>query len=621
VTGTLYVTIPRSPDQAAADIHPGQQVQVKGQLYQPASAPYAGAFDFRAYLERRGIFAGLRAYDAKALKYLDRQPPALGIGQIRYQLAQLRQRIVAAQVKGLGSPKGELVSGIVLGRRAVSMPHDVQDAFIRAGLAHTLSASGFHVSLLLSVVIWMTRRLEAKSRLGIGVVVLISYVGLTGIQPSILRAALMGVGGLVGLVMQRRVKPFAALCGVAFLLLLLNPLWMGSLGFWLSFLATLGLLVTVSPLVKALDWLPPTIAALVAVPIAAVLWTLPLQIYAFGVVSPYSILLNIVATPLIIVITLGGMISALFSLVWLSAGSAIAFLLSYPTQALIFLVNLCNRLPGNSYAVGKILLLQMLLIYGLWGLSWLRPWWQHRRWLAGSLAVLIVAIPASYARATTVELTVLGQNAPTFLLRDRGRTLLLSDGNSATIRYDILPLLQQQGINYVDVAIAPRIAQGDVDGWQMLQEKAPARQIFTVQSFVTVDKATPQQLPLGQPAALDDAVVTVLQTDPVTLKLQLQDQTWLIASYFDWDSQNHLLDAQLVQDVDVLLWYGGNVQAKMLERLQPETAIAFGKMNAEMEMLMRDRNISTYWLQRDGAVRWTPTRQFYPLLESAESAN
>jgi competence protein ComEC len=116
----------------------------------------------------------------------------------------------------------------------------------------------------------------------------------------------------------------------ALVLLLINPLWIWDLGFQLSFLATLGLLVTSPALMKRLDWLPPTIASLIAVPIAATIWVLPLLLYVFSQVSTYSILANVVTSFLIAGITMGGFISAVFGAVWPLAGSAIAWLLYFP---------------------------------------------------------------------------------------------------------------------------------------------------------------------------------------------------------------------------------------------------------------------------------------------------
>ena len=203
----------------------------------------------------------------------------------------------------------------------------------------------------------------------------------------------MGFGALIALVLRRKRKPLNLVLAAATLLLLINPLWIWDLGFELSFLATLGLIVTVPPLIKRLDWLPPAIASLVAVQIATYLWTLPLTLHVFSVVAPYSIVVNILTTPLISIISIGGILSAFTALIWPLAGSGLAWLLYYPTQIVIASVQFFCQLPGNSVTVSTVSVLQLSMLYGLMGLVWLQPWWQRRWWLASLMAIGLVSIP------------------------------------------------------------------------------------------------------------------------------------------------------------------------------------------------------------------------------------
>jgi competence protein ComEC len=303
VTGKLYVTVPLLQ---VTGLYPGQAIAVSGNLYKPKSATNPGSFDFRKFLEQEGTFAGISGQ------------------QISFPIAEkrrhwgwwvIRQRIVRSQVRFLGSPEGPLAASMVLGSKAVNLPYDIRDSFIQVGLAHALAASGFQTSLILSLLLALTKRLSPKVQVGWGVGALIIFLGLTGLQPSVLRAVVMGFGALIALAMRRKVKPLSSLLIAATLLLIFNPIWIWDLGFQLSFLATLGLLVTVPPLIKRLDWMPPAIACLIAVPIAASVWTLPLQLHVFSIVPVYSLVVNILTTPLISVISIGGIISALIGLI------------------------------------------------------------------------------------------------------------------------------------------------------------------------------------------------------------------------------------------------------------------------------------------------------------------
>lgn len=359
VSGKLYVTAPLKPSQ---QLYPGQFVELKGQLYLPQPAEASDDFDFGAYLAKQGCFAGL---GVRWITDRSTQPPP------PWALWRLRQRLVAAQSRWLGESEGALVSAMTLGRRAVDLPYDLRDAFIAAGLAHTLAASGFHVSLVLGLVLGAVRSRPPKVQALIGLSALLVYVGLTGLQPSVMRAAVMGAGALAGLALERQVKPLGCLLLAVSLLLVWNPHWIWDVGFQLSVMATLGLIVTVPALAKRLDGLPSAIATVISVPLAACLWTLPLQLYYFGVLPSYSILLNIVVTPLIVLIATGGFISAMAAIVWPLLGSAIASTLYYPVRLLIALIDFFNQLPGHTFTVEHFSVLAVFLTYGLYGLIYL----------------------------------------------------------------------------------------------------------------------------------------------------------------------------------------------------------------------------------------------------------
>ena len=237
-------------------------------------------------------------------------------------------------------------------------------------MAHVLAASGFHVSILLGVVLAIAKKIKLKSKpqLIIGIVTLIIYVSLTGLQPSVLRASLMGIASLIWLVRdentntQNKIKPIDTLLIIATLLLIFNPRWIGDLGFQLSFLATLGLLVTMPPLVKKLDFLPTTIASVVAIPISAMIWTSAIAIYNFKVFPTYSILVNIITTPLILIISIGGFISAGISLIFPTLGEFIAWLISFPLNLLMRIIEYFNSLPYSQLEL-SLNLIVVTIIY------------------------------------------------------------------------------------------------------------------------------------------------------------------------------------------------------------------------------------------------------------------
>jgi len=245
-SGKLYITVPLIE---VTGLRSGQAIELSGRLYLPNRADNFGAFDFKSYLARQGVFAGL---SGRSL-VLQGDPPNFGEWWFI-------SKIVRAHVMGAGVPEGSLLSSLVLGSRAVDLPSDLKDTFIQAGLAAVLAASGFQVTLVLGAAIAISRNSSLKLQFLIGSICLGGYLLLTGASPSILRAVVMGFGSLIGLVVQRRSRPITGLVVTAVLLLFYQPLWIWDLGFQFSFLATFGLLTTSRSIFERLEWLPPAIA-------------------------------------------------------------------------------------------------------------------------------------------------------------------------------------------------------------------------------------------------------------------------------------------------------------------------------------------------------------------------
>ena len=586
VSGKLYVSLPLLQ---GTGINVGEVIKLKGILYEPQAAITPGGFDFKAYLARQGIFAGMQGFEVIS----DRDSePAWGWWK-------LRQRILRTHLRGLGSPVGQLVSSMVLGRKAVDLPSDLRDRFIEVGLAHVLAASGFHVSLLLGLILKLTARFAAKPRLIIGIGTLAIYLGLTGIQASVLRACLMGFAVLIALTLETKVKPLGSLLLAATIVLLFNPLLIGDLGFQLSFLATFGLIVTMPGLQTRLDWLPPTIAILVAVPLAASIWVLPLLCYEFNVLATYSIIVNILCTPLIMAISLGGMISAIAGLILPIVGSAIAWLLLYPTLCLIAIIDFFSSLPGSSWAIGQISFGVLITIYGLLILIWLEQKWRKHWRSILMFSITIIVIPIGYKNFNLTQITVLPtQLEPTVVIQDRGKTILINSGNSKAFQYTVMPFLSQQGINYLDYYLA--------------QDRQSSVGIATIGDRLSVKNVIENSRSVDSSKHINKAIVTdtfevYVESKLSTVRIETATETWLVLSsksnsdrISEYLKQNALSKKSfiLVGSSISLDWSSLNLKHVIL--LYPPNAIY--RQNIA--------NTRFYNLKQAGFLTWTPEHKF-----------
>ena len=538
VSGKLYVTVPLLQ---ATGLYPENTIAVTGSLYKPQPPSNPGAFDFQRYLARSGAFVGLKGRQIDwtrenaiaAVNRRDKQATAAFSESSEMSaptIYRMRQRIVRSQLLYLNVPEGPLISAIALGKQAVDLPYNIRDYFVQVGLAHAIAASGTQVSMVLALVLALTRRFSKQLQFSFGVGALFLLVGLTGFEASVCRAALMGFGTLFALLLKREVKPLGLLLIAATVLLLVNPLWIWDLGFQLSFLATLGLIVTTPPMMAKLEWMPPAIASIFVVPIAASVWVLPLLLYVFSVVSPYCILVNIIAAPLLWILSIGGMISALAGLIFPLAGSGLAQLLDYPAHGLIAIAQYFSQLPGNSVAVGQVSELQLIVLYSLICWVWLgrgkfgnglcngfngfnagkeegrgekeegREKKEKSRFISlpifSSASILplaivagiaIIVLPAWHSQASLFQVTLLATSGePVLVIQDRGKVALINTGDENTVRFTVLPFLQKQAVNSVNFAIATHPHLGLSAGWAKFLERLP------IQTFY--DNSAPKQI-------------------------------------------------------------------------------------------------------------------------------
>ena len=141
-----------------------------------------------------------------------------------------------------------------------AMPDDWSLDFQTTGLTHLLAVSGSNLTLVLAFVLVVARWLGVRGRgltVGGRSVAVVFFVLLARPEPSVLRAAAMGVVALAGLSAGGRRRGIRALCVAVIVLVLLDPWLARSVGFLLSTMATAGILLLAPPWRDRLArWMP-----------------------------------------------------------------------------------------------------------------------------------------------------------------------------------------------------------------------------------------------------------------------------------------------------------------------------------------------------------------------------
>ena len=249
--------------------------------------------------------------------------------------------VLLHRLRSISQPERQIVAGVVLGDVA-SLPAGLQESFRRTGTTHMLVASGANVAILA----WMIERLFAGLGFRIGLLltglVVLSFVGMTGGDASILRAVVLYLILIIAKLSGRRVHGPTLVAFVALGMALINP-WsiLFNASFQLSFAAIIGLMVfsdwfaSLLPTWWLKEFLVPTLAAEIA--------TLPILLFSFGQLSIISPVVNLVALPLVTPIMIGG-VATLF-VPWLKP---VSWLTEGITSVLLWLVAAGARLSWAS---------------------------------------------------------------------------------------------------------------------------------------------------------------------------------------------------------------------------------------------------------------------------------
>ena len=222
---------------------------------EPLPEPKPGAFDYGRYLRRRGehvlLEARLRRPDASSAAAAACRGSSTGCAW----------RLARTSPPGVHSPVAEVLQGMVLGDDEGVDPALVED-FRRSGLLHIMAVSGENVVLLCTMwsFAFALLGIHRLVRTALLLPVVATYVLLTGASPSIVRAGVAGIVGLLAILASRPSDGWLLWLAPAAWLLTVNPNNLFDVSFQLSFGAVVGLLVLARPLTRAVSFLPGTAA-------------------------------------------------------------------------------------------------------------------------------------------------------------------------------------------------------------------------------------------------------------------------------------------------------------------------------------------------------------------------
>lgn len=322
----IAVRVPRSEVDRPDLLDVGAQVSVRG----TARAAPAGDRAVLAVTASRGLSV--------------RSPPR-GILAVA---ADLRQGLIASS-SGLPPPGAGLIPGLAVGDTSAVTP-ELDGAMKQSSLSHLTAVSGANCAIVVGLAFGAVAAAggSRRARIAGGVAALIGFVLLVTPEPSVVRAAVMALIAMLGVLLGRTGAGVAVLSLAVTVLLVADPWLAGSLGFALSAVATGSLLLFARPLATGLARrMPRALALALSVPLAAQLACGPLLVIITPAVPLYGVAANLLAAPAAPVATIVGLAACLAApLPWVQSGlTAIAWL---PAAWIAGTAQTFSALPGDQ---------------------------------------------------------------------------------------------------------------------------------------------------------------------------------------------------------------------------------------------------------------------------------
>jgi len=420
-------------DQPHIALEPGQRVMMTAFLSPPDGPVEPGGFDFQrmAWFLRLGA-VGFSRSPVMALAPADP-------GQVGLVFARARQGISDAVRRRFPDDAGGFVTAILTNDISGLSP-DALDSLRASNLAHVLSISGLHMSLLAAFVFAALRSgialipvvaLRVSSKKIAALVALVAsagYFGLSGGAVATQRSFVMIAVMLVAVLVDRRAISLRTVAIAALIVLVLQPESLLQPGFQMSFAATVALVAAFGGLRDLPEdrwrlpgWLRPVASVALASAVAGAA-TAPYGAAAFNKLSGYGLLANMLVEPVMALVVMpGAVIAAVASVIGLADP-----VLWVMVQGARWILAVSDFVAGLGGAVAGVVapspvVIPLMTLGGLWLV--LIP--LRARW-AGLLPV--VAALALWAIAPRPALLISGDGVVAGLMTPEGRAFSATKG-------------------------------------------------------------------------------------------------------------------------------------------------------------------------------------------------
>ena len=289
-------------DSISENLHYGDRVLICKNIQAITNAGNPGSFDYKQYAAFHQLYHRAYLRSDEWMKLSGKQ-----VSHFKQFIFDAREKILAILRKHIPDDKDALgIAEALLIGYTNDLDKDLVQAYSNTGVVHVIAISGMHLALIYLLLSALFQKLPFIKRSTTAQVFLVLsclwiFSFITGASASVLRAAVMFSFIALGKNYFRSASVFNSLAASAFVLLVYNPYFLWDVGFQLSYLAVMGILLIQQPLYRFFyfknKWIDK-IWQLASVTLAAQVLTFPVCIYYFHQFPALFLVANLLIVPL-----------------------------------------------------------------------------------------------------------------------------------------------------------------------------------------------------------------------------------------------------------------------------------------------------------------------------------
>ena len=402
---------------------------------------------------------------------------------------KVRDTILDRIDNNIENTNSQIIKAILVGDKT-SLEKELKDYFKVSNLSHMLAISGAHFGFIILFCSFALKGLKFKRlRQVITIIIIIFFMTLTGMTPSVVRAGIMAIITILGSILKRKPDIYTSLSIALFIQIIINPYVIFDVGLQLSFGGVLGIALFAKPLEEYLNKLSILkilkkiklkifkdskvieklkINSTISITLAANIIIMPIMMYQFSTISLTFVISNLLAGSFLGAIVIFGFIAVFINI------KPLYFVLNILISLFSKIATICSKLPFSLIYIKTPSIIQIIFMYLIIFLFYLiitkRIDFNKVKKLIVSLIIIIFILNINIPNNNLIIHFIDVGQGDSCLMIHKGKTIMIDAGGNSDPNFDlgentILPYLLDRKITKIDYLIVSHFDSDHAQGF------------------------------------------------------------------------------------------------------------------------------------------------------------